>query len=72
MKKLVTTIMLASTVSLAALAAAAPAMAAPHRHQQHERSFEGSVEGQGYYDGGREMRIDTGDRASSPYAGGAG
>src|SRR2546421_11569112 len=34
MKKLVTTIMLASTVSLAALAAAAPAMAASHRHPQ--------------------------------------
>ena len=71
MKKLVTTIMLASTVSLAALTAAAPAMAASHRHQ-HERSFEGSNEGQGYYDGSREMRIDTNDRASSPYAGGAG
>ena len=72
MKKLVTAIMLASTVSLTALAAASPAMAAPHRHQQHERSFEGSVVGQGYYDGSRELRVDTGDRASSPYAGGPG
>ena len=71
MKKLVTSILLASTVSLAALAAAAPALAAPHRHQQ-EQSVRGSVVGEGQYDGSREMRIDAGDHASSPYAGGAG
>jgi hypothetical protein len=71
MKKFVTVLMLATTTSLAALVAARPAAAAPHRHQQQEQSFRGSVEGQGYYEGNREMRTDSRDRASSPYAGGA-
>jgi flagellar basal body-associated protein FliL len=69
MKKLVTAIMLVATTSAVALVAAEPAIAAPQRHHQ-ERSFQGSVEGEGYYEGTREMRIDTNDRASSPYAGG--
>jgi hypothetical protein len=70
MKKLVTVIMLVTTTSLAGLAAAAPAVAAPHRHQRQEQSFQSPVVGQGYYEGDREMRIDDSDRASSPYAGG--
>jgi hypothetical protein len=57
-----------ATASLASLAAVAPAAAAQHRHQ--ERSVQNSVEGQGYYEGDREMRVDTRDRASSPYSGG--
>jgi hypothetical protein len=72
MKKLVIATMLATTTSLAALVAAAPAIAAPHRQQQQERSFETPVVSGGHYDGARELRIDTNDRASSPYAGGAG
>ena len=68
MKKLVTVLMLAATTSLTALAVASPAAAAP-RHQQ-EQSSQPRVVGEGYYDGDREMRIDSQDRASSPYAGG--
>jgi hypothetical protein len=60
--------MILATASLASLAAVAPAAAAPHRHQ--ERSAQSSVVGQGYYEGSREMRVDSRDRASSPYAGG--
>lgn len=56
-----------ATASLASLAAVVPAAAA-QRHQ--ERSARSSVEGQGYYEGSREMRVDSRDRASSPYAGG--
>ena len=69
MKRLVTVLMLVTTTSLTALATAAPAAAAPHRHQGH--SFQGRVVGEGHYDSNREMRIDSSDRASSPYAGGA-
>ena len=68
MKKLVTVLMLATTTSLAALAVASPATAAPHRHQQ--QSFQPPVVGEGYYEGDRELRVDSADRASSPYAGG--
>jgi hypothetical protein len=57
-----------ATASLASLAAVAPAAAAQHRN--HESSAQSSVVGQGYYDGDREMRVDSRDRASSPYAGG--
>jgi hypothetical protein len=70
MKKLVTVLMLATTTSLTALTVASPAIAAPHRYQQ-EQSFQGRVVGEGHYDSNREMRIDSSDRASSPYAGGA-
>ena len=70
MKKLVTVIMLATTTSLAGLAAAAPAVAATHRHQSQQQSVQAPVVGEGYYEGDREMRIDESDRASSPYAGG--
>ena len=66
MKKL--TAMIFATASLASLAAVAPAAAAPHRN--HEHSAQSSVAGQGYYEGAREMRVDSRDRASSPYAGG--
>ena len=66
MKKL--TAMILATASLASLAAAGPAAAAPHRYQ--DRSVQNSVVGEGYYEGDREMRVDSQDRASSPYAGG--
>jgi len=60
--------MILVTASLASLAAVAPAAAAPH--QNKERAAQSSVAGEGYYEGDREMRIDSRDRASSPYAGG--
>jgi hypothetical protein len=62
------TAMILTAVSLASLAAVAPAAAAQHRHK--ERSVESSAVGQGYYEGDRELRVDSRDRASSPYAGG--
>jgi len=68
MKKLATALILAATASLTVVAAAGPAAAAPHRHH-HERSFHS---GPGYYEGNYEYRIDRGDSASSPYAGGVG
>jgi hypothetical protein len=60
--------MILATATLASLAAATPAAAAQHRHQ--EGATQSSAVGQGYYDGDREMRVDSRDRASSPYAGG--
>jgi len=60
--------MILATATLASFAAAAPAAAAPHQHK--ERADQSSVVGQGYYEGDREMRVDSRDRASSPYAGG--
>jgi hypothetical protein len=62
------TAMILGAASLASLVAVGPAAAATHRHQ--ERSAQSSVAGQGYYEGSREMRVDSRDRASSPYAGG--
>ena len=59
--------MILVTASLASLAAVAPAAAAPHQNKERAQS---SVAGEGYYEGDREMRIDSRDRASSPYAGG--
>ena len=61
------TAMILAAASLASLAAVAPAAAA-QRHQ--ERAAQSSVAGEGYYEGDREMRVDSRDRASSPYAGG--
>ena len=57
-----------ATASLASLAAVAPAAAAQHRHQ--EGATQNSVVSEGYYEGDREMRVDSRDRASSPYSGG--
>ena len=68
MKKLMTMIALAATVSSAALIAAGPAADARYHHR-HERSFHS---GPGYYEGNYEYRIDRRDRASSPYSGGVG
>lgn len=68
MKKLVTIIALAASVSTAALITAGPAAAALHHHQ-HERALHS---GPGHYEGNYEYRIDRGDHASSPYAGGVG
>ena len=70
MKKFVTTLALAS--SLVALTAAVPAAAATTRHNHAQRSYEAPVEGQGYYEGDYQFRVDQSDRASSPYAGGGG
>jgi hypothetical protein len=70
MKKLVTTIALAS--SLAALAAAVPAAAATARHHHPVRSYEAPAAGPGDYEGDYEWQTDENDRASSPYAGGVG
>jgi Spy/CpxP family protein refolding chaperone len=62
------TAMILAAASLATLAAAGPAAAATHRHQEHAAQSSGV--GQGYYEGSREIRVDGRDRASSPYAGG--
>ena len=62
------TAMILGAASLATLAAVGPAAAAQPRHQ--ERATQSSVAGEGYYEGAREMRVDSRDRASSPYAGG--
>jgi hypothetical protein len=70
MKKLVTTIALAS--SLVALTAAIPAAAATVRHERAAPSYQAPAEGPGYYEGDWQNRQDENDRASSPYAGGVG
>lgn len=67
MTKLITTIALAATVSVAALAAVGTASAAP----RHETAVERQA-GPGYYEGVYQENVDNSDHASSPYAGGGG
>lgn len=74
MKKLTSIIVLATSVSLASLAAALPASAQSHRHHpaQSLQSHDVGLAG-GYRSGPNSwFNVDRADRASSPYAGGGG
>ena len=77
MKMLVTKLAIATSIALATLAATEAAYAQSSRHHVN-RAFQDrpaaltNPEGQGYYDGNYEFNVDRSDKASSPYAGGAG
>jgi hypothetical protein len=75
MKKLVTKLVIATSVALATLATAEAAYAQSARRDavptQHGRAAEmPNVVGQGYYDGDHNFNVDRNDKASSPYADG--
>jgi hypothetical protein len=74
MKKLASMILLATSVSLASLAALQPASAQPHRHHPTQRLETRDVGLAGGYRTGPNswFNVDRADRASSPYAGGGG
>ena len=74
MKKLASMILLATSVSLASLAALQPASAQTYRHHPAQNLETSEVRaGDGYRTGPNSwFNIDRADRASSPYAGGGG